>query len=137
MFEWKLPISVCTAIALHLIWAVGLMFEPSAIHATGLHTMLVIAHSPMMAGIVFASVALLALVGIVSKVRWLCVWLLLPQQAALWVSVVGAANAIFMGQFADGVQRSSWFLLVDQVPVVLIALGHTTALLLIAERGSA
>ncbi len=41
-----------------------------------------------------------------------------------------------LGQFADGIQRSHWFLIVDQIPIILIALGHTTALLVIAgNRG--
>lgn len=127
------PISVCIAIALHLVWTVGLYMEPSAINATGLHTMLTIAHSPRTAAIIFGMVAFLACMGLFVRRRWLSVCLLLPQQAALWVSVVGAVSAMMLGEFADGIQRAHWFLIVDQVPIVLIALGHTMALLTLAE----
>lgn len=120
-----------------MIWAVGLYMEPAAINATGLHTMLTITHSPIAAAATFGGVAALAFMGLFARRRWLCALLLLPQQAALWVSVVGAANAMAMGAFADGVQRTHWFLIVDQVPIILIALGHTAALLLLAERADA
>ncbi len=127
------PISVMIAIAMHFIWTAGLLIEPSAIHATGLHTMLIISQNSAAAAAIFGASAVLACAGLAIRRRWLRVTLLLPQQAALWVSVVGAMNAMALGMFADGVFRTHWFLIVDQIPVVLIALGHTAALLLIAE----
>jgi hypothetical protein len=128
------PITVCITIALHVIWAVSLVIDPTAINATGLRTMLLVARDTDMAAAIFAAVAVAATVGLISKGRFLRVLLILPQQAVLWFSVMGAINAMWLGQFADGVQRSHWFLIVDQMPVVLIALGHTLALLLIADR---
>ena len=132
------PVVICVTIALHLIWALGLAMEPAAINATALHTLLVIAKSPHMAAAIYAGVAMLAIVGMAAPSRYARVILILPQQAVLWFSVVGAAYAMFLGQFADGVQRAHWFLIVDQVPVILIAVGHTAALLLIAgDKGHA
>jgi hypothetical protein len=127
-------ISISLAIAMHLVWSVGLVLDGRAINATGLHTMLSITHDPGYAALLFGVVALMALCSMFVRRSWLTVALLLPQQAALWVSVVGAINAMAIGQFADGISRGHWFLVVDQIPVVLITLGHTAALLLIAEK---
>jgi TM2 domain-containing membrane protein YozV len=89
--------------------------------------------SSQVAGYVFLGVASLAMIGLAARNRHLRVYLILPQQLILWFSVVGAAHAMYLGQFADGIQRAHWFLVVDQVPIVLIALGHTVALLFIAS----
>lgn len=128
-------IAVLTACAMHLIWSIGLVLEPHAINATGLHTVLVVAQEPIYAAFLFGLVAMLAIVGVVKPNPFERVMWMLPQQAILWFSVVGAGNAMYLGQFADGIQRSHWFLIVDQIPVVLIAVGHTAAMLYIAERG--
>lgn len=133
----RYPISITIACVMHLIWAVGLGIEPGSINATGLHAVLVLARSPEMAAFIFASVATLAMFGVAFHHPGLRVALILPQQGVLWFSVIGATNAMYLGQFADGVQRAHWFLIVDQIPVVLIAIGHTAALLFIAERGHA
>jgi hypothetical protein len=131
----RYPISICMACIMHMVWAVGLMLEPGAINATGLYTVLIVARDTITASAVFGSVAILAMVGL--RTGWdraLGVLLILPQQIILWFSVVGAAHAMYLGQFADGVQRAHWFLIVDQLPVILIAVGHTAALLFIAEN---
>lgn len=128
------PIIVCVTIALHLIWSVGLALEPAAVNATGPYAILIVARSPNIAAAIFAGVALLAIAGLLLKRRRYRFLLILPQQAVLWFSIFGAVNAMVLGQFADGVQRAHWFLIVDQVPTVLIALGHTIAILLIAGK---
>ncbi|MBX3579934.1 MAG: hypothetical protein KF723_22250 [Rhizobiaceae bacterium] len=129
------PTVVGIAIALHLIWAVGLIADPQAIHATALHAMLAVTGSSIASAGVFAAVATLAVVGMVAHRVPVRVILILPQHLVLWISVAGEAYAMWLGQFADGTIRSHWFLIVDQVPVILIACGHTAALLFItAER---
>jgi hypothetical protein len=133
----RYPISICMACVLHVIWAVGLWVEPASIHATGLYTVMVIARDTTIAALIFAGVAVLATIGLASKRHAVQVAMILPQQIVLWFSVVGALHAMYLGQFADGVQRAHWFLIVDQVPVVLITLGHTAALIFIAERRNA
>lgn len=130
----RYPISICTACLMHIVWSVGLVLQPDAIHATGLHTVLVIAREPIYAAFIFGLVAFLAMVGIAAENIAARVTMILPQQIVLWFSVVGAMRAMYLGEFADGTVRAHWFLVVDQIPVVLIALGHTAALLLIAER---
>lgn len=133
----RYPVSVCVACTMHAIWSLGLVLEPTAINATGLHTVLVIAREPIYASFLFAIVAFLAVLGVIARETWRRVIFMLPQQIVLWFSVVGAAHAMYLGQFADGVERGHWFLIVDQIPVILIAAGHTAALLFIAERGDA
>lgn len=131
----RYPITIVITIMMHAVWSIGLMFDQEAINATGLHTVLLLARHPAVAAFLFGAVAISAAGGLVIKQRYLRVFLILPQQLILWFSIVGAGYAMFLGQFADGIQRAHWFLIVDQIPVVLIALGHTAALLLIAENG--
>jgi hypothetical protein len=132
----RYPVIVGVAIMLHLIWASGLWMQPAAIHATALYPILLVTHSSSVASLIFAIVAVLALTGLLITGRWKRCLFLLPQQAALWLSVTGSVHAMSLGQFADGVQRAHWFLIVDQIPVVLIAMGHTFALMLISENNA-
>ena len=129
------PIIICVTIAMHLSWAAGLMIEPSVIQATALHTLLRATGSPQIAAFIYGGVAVLATVGLLSPWRPIRVWLILPQQIVLYLfSVSGVTYAIFLGEFADGTVRTHWFLVVDQIPVVLIAFGHSAALFLIAGK---
>lgn len=130
----RYPITICMACVMHLIWMTGLLAEPGSINATGLYTVLIIARDTTVAAFIFAGVAALAIVGLAIGKRGAGVFLILPQQIVLWFSVIGALHAMYLGQFADGIQRPHWFLIVDQIPVVLIAIGHTAALLFIAEN---
>lgn len=130
----RYPISICVACVMHAIWAIGLALEPSSINATGLFTVMIIANDPLAAAAIYGAVATLAILGVMSSRTELRVILITPQQVILWFSVVGAIHAMYLGQYADGVQRAHWFLIVDQIPVVLVSIGHTAALLLIAER---
>lgn len=133
----RYPLSVCIACALHLVWAVGLLHQPDAIHATGLYTIMAISgDSVTIAAAIFAAVAVLASVGLVFRPTsgLYAAIFILPQQVVLWFSMVGAAHAMWLGVYADGVARTSWFLIVDQLPIVLIAFGHMAALLFIAAE---
>lgn len=127
------PTVVGITVALHLTWATGLFFEPSAINATALHTMLILTGDPFLSALIFGMVAILAMLGILTNPLADRILLILPQHLVLWVSTVGVFYAMYMGQFADGVPRSHWFLIVDQIPVVLLAFGHTVALILMAR----
>lgn len=130
----RYPISICIACAMHLIWAAGLLMEPQAINATGVYTILVIAQSPTIAAAIFFSVAVMASVGLLFENPLIRTLLIIWQQLILWFSMIGAVHAMYLGTYADGVERVSWFLIVDQIPVVLIAYGHMLALLFIAAE---
>jgi hypothetical protein len=59
--------------------------------------------------------------------------LMVPQQFLLFISAGGAIQAMVEGQFADGTIRSVYFLLADQSPAVLAAIGHTLAIVATAR----
>ena len=128
------PVVVGMAIVLHLVWSAGLIFQPASIHATAIHAMLAITGSPIATAGVFAAVATLAAVGLLEATPTVRVVLIMPQHVALWVSVAGVVYAMWLGAFADGTVRDHWFLIVDQMPVVLIAIGHHVALLFVATE---
>ena len=129
------PIIICVTIVMHLTWCVGLMIEPSVIQATALHTLLRATGSPQIAAGVYGGVAVLAIGGLLSPCRSVRVCLILPQQIVLYLfSVSGVTYAMSLGQFADGTFRTHWFLIVDQIPIVLIAFGHSAAMFLIADK---
>ncbi len=139
------PTIVGVTILIHVLWATGLFLEPSAALTTPTHLMLVLVTmvvptvaSPTLAtSAVFAMVAIAAAIGLCQRDRRWEILLILPQHFALWVSSIGAVHAMYIGQYADGVPRPNWFLIVDQAPIVAVALGHLVALLFIAaQRGS-
>ena len=128
------PTVVGITIALHLVWATGLLLHPDSIHATALHAMLELTGNPFLAATIFGAVALLAMLGLLAVRVTEQVILILPQHIVLWISAVGVGWAMYFGQYADGVERDHWFIIVDQIPVVLLALGHTAALIFISRR---
>lgn len=145
LLHTHLPIIILVAIGLHLVWAVGLAIDPAAHNATALHALLLITSNAIVASAILTTIACLASLG--------CAWhwggvysipsriwralLILPQQCILIMSSIGALNAMLIATFADGVVRPRWFIIVDQVPVILITVGHVTALAHIARtRGT-
>jgi hypothetical protein len=132
----RYPLSICIAIGMHFIWSIAIGIDPEAVDATAVHTMLSVPGiNYALAAMIFGAVATMAAIGMVLRGTKARVLFILPQQMVLWFSFVGVTHAMWLGAFADGVVRSHWFLIVDQVPVVLITLGHTAALLLLASDG--
>jgi hypothetical protein len=112
------------AILLHFTWALCLLDDTAAANATAVHTL--VHYIPIwQAVIVYVIVAAMALLHSVVKTALL----LLPQQFVMMVSAGGAVYAMYLGQFADGVQRSHAFLVADQAPAVIAAVFHTIAIL--------
>ncbi len=105
----RYPISIAMAISLHLVWAVTIIIDPSAIDATALHTLGETMGADF-ASAVYGSVALIALAGILVPQKWLRVLMLCPQQFVLWFSLSGAAHAMMLGTFADGTMPSEPYL---------------------------
>ncbi len=121
------------AILLHLTWAAALLYDPAAGNATAVHTFLSFV-SPEFAVATYIIVADVAIFGLVYKksiIKPLC---MLPQQFIMMVSAGGALWAMWLGQFADGVQRSHAFLIADQMPAVIAAILHTYAIIKIAKN---
>lgn len=63
--------------------------------------------------------------------RLLC---LLPQQIVLWLSALSIVAAIVAAQYGDGVLRPRPFIFLDQLPVLLLCLFYTAAVLEPAAR---
>jgi hypothetical protein len=129
------PISIMVlfAVALHLSWATILMLDDAALNATAIHALhRYIASLPLLAA-TLAAAALLAVIGLFTRVPWV-VLLLIPQQAILMMSAAGAVEAMWLGQFADGVLRPHAFIIADQFYSVLAAIGHTVAIVAHARR---
>ncbi len=124
------------ASALHLLWASIIVCQQSALNTTalyGVHIVFGNAAAPVL--FISAALPLVALYRI--KNRVISVVLMLPQQSILCISAFIALRAAYLGQFPDGVVRSSWFIATDQAPAVLAALFYSIAIIQAAwERDS-
>lgn len=130
--DHSVSIMVAYAVALHLAWAVILLFDGSATNATALHALHRYIAMPGLSPVI-AGAALVAAYAMWSNSPWTLV-LLLPQQILLMMSAAGAVEAIWLSQFADGVIRARAFIAADQLYSVLAAIGHTLAIIAHANR---
>jgi hypothetical protein len=133
MFKHSHWLIIWYAIILHFVWAITLAFSPTAGYATAVHTMLEFISVPW-AITLYGVVAFMATIGLYCRHGFGRVIALLPQQFVLMVSAGGALWAMYLGQFADGVQRSHEFLIADQSPAVIGAILHTVAIYWIINR---
>lgn len=118
------------AVWLHLVWAVLFLLSPTAAHATAtaslLHNLRGFALARYETALLLVLVSLCA-GWIVSRPRvpsFYTLCLLMPQQVLLFLSAIGAGEAIWYGRFADGVERSQWFIAADQAPSIIAAALH-------------
>ncbi len=135
MFSNRYPIIVLYAIGLHLIQATALF----ASHATSGVTSVAAVESLLdgasfLTPYIFLAVAVMAAIGLMVGRRRFTVALMLPQQFLLFIAAYGSLACILTGRFADGVERSSAFLLADQSPAILAAIGHTVAIVALIEK---
>ena len=125
------PLIILYAVILHLSWGVLLLLDDSAGWATAVHSVLVWLGSTYATAAVMFAVAIAAVAGLHRRLAhslW-GVGLMLPQQAVLFMSAVGAIQAMALSSFADGVVRPNPFIIADQLPAVLIAILHTIGIL--------
>lgn len=76
----------------------------------------------VVAGIAYAGIFTRGLMTIAS---------LVPQQCVLGISAWGAANAIWLSHYADGVERDRGFIAADQFPNIALWLAHTATIFLV------
>jgi len=120
------PMMVLYAAILHLVWATTFYINEAAGNGTGLHAVsLLVPVAGLLPLLILASIA--ALIGAFFNFPG-SHYLLLPQQVLLLISATGAITAMWLGHFADGVERSHAFIIADQAYVVLTAVSHTLAL---------
>lgn len=129
------PVSIMVmyAVTLHLWWCAMIMTDDSAMNATPVNAIHRYVHSPTMLSGLLLVVAVLALSGTFCRKPYL-VLLLVPQQIILLMSAAGVIEAVWLGQFADGVVRSRVFIATDQANSVVACIGHTAALIAHARR---
>jgi len=123
---------VLCASLLHVIWAGLLLVTPDAGGSTPLHIIVVVCGGPWRTAIVLTLVAGAAMVFPFSKYRVsnrALALMLIPQQTFLLMSAGAGIRAAMLGHYADGVARSWTFILSDQLPVILIAVLYTVAVL--------
>ena len=123
---------VLYAVGLHLIWAFCGLSSPTAFDSTALSALYRLAGT--FTPLACFTVALMAVGAMFCHKPLRMVGLMLPQQALLVVSGIGAAKAVYLGSFPDGVIRSHEFILSDQAPALLAVLTHTCAILLATMR---
>lgn len=114
-------------IVLHAVWATALFFDAAVRGVTAIWEISTWAPAPY-TKFVLAAVAFLAGVALFfDGLRRTA--LLLPQQTILFLSAVGAVEAMYLSAYADGVLRPRAFLIADQLPAVLLAVAHTIAII--------
>lgn len=125
--ERSVSIMVAYAVILHLVWAVAILIDPQSVNATAVHALHRLLHSPQNVALTAGLCSVLAGIGMATRMPWLAL-LLIPQQILLMISAAGSFEAMWLSQYADGIFRARAFIIVDQVPVVLAALGHSVAI---------
>jgi len=128
------PVSIMVmyAVSLHYVWSVILLVDDAALGVTAIDALHRYIPMPWLTW-ALASVASLALIAMAAQPPWFVV-LLLPQQIFLLMSAAGAVEAIWIGQYADGVLRDRTFIAADQFYSILACLGHTVAIVAHASR---
>lgn len=136
MFGRLMSIMVMSAILLHLVWAATIVVDRSAVGATAVNALYrFVPDAFLLAWLLLVVAGMAASAMLLSSPAAMV--MLLPQQAVLMMSAGGAVEAMWLGQFADGVSRPLGFLVADQIYCVIVAMGHTAALVSIALRRSA
>ena len=120
------------AMAQHLAWAAFVMVDPAA---RGASPLAIFASWPTWAMVVVlvlvtALAAGASLVPVAARLgRLWRITLMLPQQTVLVASALHVCLLVWSQHYADGIIRPFFFMAADQLPVVLIAIVHTAALL--------
>lgn len=119
---WSLVVAI--AVGMHLVWAITFWIDPR------LRQLLLIPIlervSPAFAVALLFTVAILALVGTMTR-HW---WLLLAQQGVLVLSAIGAIRLIIGPTIANAPRVG---ILAFEAPTILLALAHEVAIILIAR----
>jgi hypothetical protein len=123
---------VLFASLLHLAWAVLLLVSPTAGYSTPVAIITRVCGGPYRSAFVLATVAGVAMVFPFIRYRLtnrMMAALLIPQQLLLFMSAGAGLWAAVRETYADGVVRGWPFILSDQLPVILLALLYTVAVL--------
>jgi len=123
------------AIVQQLVSAIALAWQPDVHYTTSIYILYLILPSDASLALFLAAASIAAIASFSARKKVETLLLLVPQQFLLFLCAGAAIHAIAVGEFADGTQRSSMFLLADQVPMILIAVFHSWAMVLILIYG--
>lgn len=128
----QISILVLCVIAIHFWWAAVIFEDEAGLLATSVDSLYRYIRSPELLVFVLTISSCMALLKLVFA--WVPWWFLVPQQVLLLFSAAGAIEAMWLGQFADGVLRPHAFLMNDQIYPIILAMGHTLALITATNR---
>lgn len=123
----QISILVLCVIALHFWWAAIIFWDEAGLLATSVDSLYRYTLSPrLLVFVLIVSSVLASLRVAFPGTPW---WFLIPQQVLLLFSAAGSVEAMWLGQFADGVLRPHAFLMNDQIYSIVFAVGHTLAII--------
>ena len=126
---WRYNWVIITAIVVHGLWGVIILFDSNALNCTPIATS-PLHHSQWLAGTVYLTATALAIWHmIVEDIGFVALLKVLPQQTLLMSSAAGAIVCVLNGHYADGVPRDWGFILADQLWNIVGMIGHTLALI--------
>ena len=118
----------CIAL-LHGLWAVLLVWWGDQIASTPVASILHLLPRGVVIGLLLGcSLCALWAVGHRQTSLRTLLWLM-PQQILMMMTALGCLVAVIQQRYADGVPRPWPFILSDQLPVILLAIFHTEAIL--------
>ena len=125
---------VIYGIALHLIWGIILLVA-GAQHTAGLSWAVDVMGGANAAGVILIAAALAAMAGIKAKTISTKLGLLLWQQFIMTYAAGEALTCVVNGAYADGTVRPRMFILADQVNLILPAILHVIAVVVLVTEG--
>jgi hypothetical protein len=129
--SWNRYLIVWYAIILHWIQGILLVLDDSAGWVTSTSHVREWMHlTPDALGLIYITVGSFAALSLLLLARF-SIWrmvVLVPQQFFLVLAALGAVDAMWNSQFADGVVRSQFFIVADQIPIVIATALHSLAL---------
>ncbi len=125
---------ILLAVMVQFAMSVALFVDPSAHFATQVHILYLIV-PPSVLPFVLLGASIMAVVAFSLPKKIHTLLFLTPQQLLLWMSAGGSFQAMWLGHYADGVERSHAHLFADQSPIVLIAVFHSWAIMLLLMYG--
>lgn len=113
---------------IHFIWGLIIFRSIEALYTTPTYALGLIFKDHTLLGLILMAVSVCATIGYLQKTNNIKhIIFLIPQQITLSISAFGALYMVISGHYADGVTRSIDFILVDQLPIISIALCHFLA----------
>lgn len=133
-----ISLMVVCGIVLHCIWVILVLANEEALNATPLASL----HDffnhfnvgPRQLALILILSSVSSSVAIWFDRAKLAPLLLLPQQILLIIAATGCFSAAWLGEYADGVPRAHVFILSDQLPMILIAVFYSIAIIFYTLR---